>query len=217
MSRSTRDELEFFLFLCQLQKEISREFPSSESRFVKRPLKEFINLLPSLFQKYRWMFAQDADQTWKSSGVERSISANDSRMVSVIERATYDRAAGRGLHDYIRGQINSGEPLPQAAKSYLNDLLAGEITPPKGPAGRPKSTEYRDHLVLEVLKALVDKHGLRPTRARKRTATATACSIVTEALALASIHVSEDTIEQIWKHHRRASGAAEQVARQRNS
>src|SRR5215217_1676986 len=151
MSRSTRAELEFFLFLSEFQEEIGRHVPPGQSDFVLRLLKEFINLLPSLFQKYRWVFAQDAAETWKSRGIERSIRSNYTRIATVIERAAYDRAASRGLHDYIRGQMKSGQSLPPAAETYLDALLADQITPPKGPAGRPKSTEHRDQLVLEVL------------------------------------------------------------------
>jgi hypothetical protein len=83
------------------------------------------------------MFAQDAAETWKSGGVERSIRSNETRIASAIERAADDRAAHRGLHDYIRGRMKSDEPLPPAAKAYLDTFLAGEITPPKGRAGRP--------------------------------------------------------------------------------
>jgi hypothetical protein len=209
MSRSTKVELEFSLFLTELQQELARDVPPEEPAWIRRPLKEFKNLLPPLFEKYRWMFAQDAAETWKSRGVKRAIRSNETRMASVIERAASDRAASQGLHDYIRDQMKSQEPLAPAAKAYLDALLAGEIPPPKSPAGRPATTEIRDQLVIPVLKALVEEYGLRPTRARKRTATATACSVVAEALALARIHVSEDTIEQIWKQHRRASRANE--------
>jgi len=219
MSRSTKVELEFSLFLTELQEELARHVPPEQPAWIKRPLKEFKNLLPPLFAKYRWMFAQDAAETWKSRGVERAIWSNETRIAGVIKRAAYDRAASQGLHDYIRDQMKSEEPLAPAAKAYLDALLAGEIPPPKSPAGRPATTERRDQLVIPVLEALVEEYGLRPTRARKRTTTASACSVVAEALALARIHISEDTIEQIWKQHRRASQSEliKAPPRQRNS
>jgi hypothetical protein len=49
MSRSTKGELEFFLFLTELQQEIARHVPPDENGWIKRPLKEFKSLLPSLF------------------------------------------------------------------------------------------------------------------------------------------------------------------------
>ena len=143
MSRSTKVELEFSLFLTELQEELARHVPPEQPAWIKRPLKEFKNLLPPLFAKYRWMFAQDAAETWKSRGVERAIWSNETRIAGVIKRAAYDRAASQGLHDYIRDQMKSEEPLAPAAKAYLDALLAGEIPPPKSPAGRPATTERR--------------------------------------------------------------------------
>lgn len=89
------------------------------------------------------------------------------------------------------------EEMPDDIRDYLLlRLCDGPASPRKGRA----STKRRDLCIMSVIRQLVDKYGLTPTRNRTSAGkpVTSACGIVTRALNELGINLAEASVDAIW-------------------
>jgi hypothetical protein len=94
---------------------------------------------------------------------------------------------------------NQSRPLFSDLQRYLVDVVK---RPPRGtPAPHPLMRLRRDHSLWVLLEFAV-RSGLKATRNRENFKIESACSIVKAILADRSLHISEATLENVWKRRK---------------
>ena len=107
-----------------------------------------------------------------------------------------DLIARESLHQVIAWFIHEREPIPEPLRHYLLNLLLQDDGPKKKKRGRGAHDYYlRDSLIASAVKA-VKGYGFAEHR-NSATDAPSACSIVSEVLAEAGIHMNEKNVERI--------------------
>jgi hypothetical protein len=102
------------------------------------------------------------------------------------------------LRELILDYQNRDEKMPTYLAAFAMELVRGIRY--LGKPGRWRMDDVvRDLIIGQVIAMVVERFGLRPVRNHASRRRASACSIVTTALALEGTAMSEANVNQIWK------------------
>jgi hypothetical protein len=110
------------------------------------------------------------------------------------------------------GQLKDREPLSEEVRAYLLHLVSRDLGDPNSldpPRGRLRN-EVRDWWITRTIAAVVDHHGIRPTRNRepKSVRRPSACAIVAQVLGELGVNLGEHGVEEILRRRDRIRTAA---------
>ena len=69
----------------------------------------------------------------------------------VIDRAAVERWVWDSLQDIVSRRLHHDQPLGEALRQWAGDVVSRARTPPKTPAGAPRRTLARNHMIVRAL------------------------------------------------------------------
>lgn len=109
-----------------------------------------------------------------------------------------------GLHLVAR-QIRLGRPIPGALREWAADTIIGNTERPKQKGKYPNSTLWRDRLIVNLIKDIVDMTNLKPTSGERERGRS-ACNAVADGLS--HLRLQPDSYEsmiKIWRRRKKLS------------
>ena len=115
----------------------------------------------------------------------------------VIDRAAVERWVWDSLQDIVSRRLRHDQPLGEALRRWASDVLSGARTPPKKPAGAPRRTLERNHMIVRALILLRDECGLTIMR-NDASEPVSACDVLVALLADSEVTLSYKTVAEVW-------------------
>jgi hypothetical protein len=129
--------------------------------------------------------------------------AVDSREAMTVAQAAEagDPDAMHAVHQAIAWHVGEGQPVPEILRPYLFELLLLKPPTRKRKRGRHHENYLRDDLIRLAVKA-AEGYGLNRTR-NEATEAPSACSIVSEELAVNGVDMGERNVADIARGNRK--------------
>jgi hypothetical protein len=128
-------------------------------------------------------------------------------VADLVAASRADPRLDQGLREFFAFLIERQARMPEPVRDFVVEALAREPIVPRRKHGPSRGDRTARNIAIAGAVALIeDEYGFAATRnraSRDKNGANSACSIVTEALSMLGVNLSEDAVEKIWLDSRR--------------